>query len=78
MAYHIERYESDHPDYKRFEDASLEVQCLLQQAEERKYIRIYRAPNGKKYYDEEILQQAQMWKDKGCLGMEDKDDTGLG
>lgn len=64
---HLERFLKDNPHYKKLKDATAEQQEALIQAKEKGYIFLTRAPMGTLCYTSSALEQALMWKDKGCL-----------
>lgn len=64
---HIARFLQAHPECGLVISLPEDKISLLLTAQDRKYITLVRAPDGQLCYTAELLQQAEMWKEKGCL-----------
>lgn len=64
---HIYRWLRENPGMNPLVEADEETRELLIAAAKRKYIRFVEAPAGELCYTMEDVEQARMWKEKGCL-----------
>lgn len=67
MATFLELYLRENPDARILSQAEEKDKEILVRAHEKKYIMLLRAPKGERVYTIEQLEQARMWKEKGCL-----------
>lgn len=67
MGEHMRRFFTENEHLTLVSAASEEDRKILEQAEQKKYIKLQRAPNGVKCFTQEDLAQAKMWEEKGCL-----------
>lgn len=63
----VQRYLVENPQMRLLDSAEPEVKEMLIKAHEKKYISLYKIVDLQVAYSQDMVEQARMWKEKGCL-----------